>query len=151
MMCSLDIDLAPVWRERPHIARRERTCDCCLAPILPGTAYLSVFFVSDGRCADESLCFGCWWGWCEFSDAHRARPCPSAYWEVLENCVVRHSVARAAVGDRWGPTLAGIKARWRTSPLGRVQLRRYWMDRAVRREQKLTRAVRKLRAQRSTS
>jgi hypothetical protein len=120
-MCSLDYDgVCAVWREVPRVARVAHLCDGCGYVIAPRTAYLAHAHVYDGSAASEAMCFGCWWARMVFFDnpEHRILPTPRYLWQDIADCID---------GDRsspWRPLLAGIKARFRTSPSGRAAWRR---------------------------
>ena len=118
-MCSLDSEgVCEVWREVPRMARVQHVCDGCGYVIAPRTAYLAHAHVYDGSAASEAMCFGCWWAREVFAEEHNLIPTPSYLWRDVADCLE---------GDRlspWRPLVAGIKARWRTSPSGRAALRR---------------------------
>lgn len=120
-MCTLDYDgVCDVWREAPRIARKQHTCDGCGSIIQPKQAYLSHAHVFDGSASSEAMCFCCWWARACFMEEpeHRLIPTPRMLWQDIADCID---------GDRsspWRPLLAGLKARWRTSPSGRAELKR---------------------------
>lgn len=121
-MCSLDGEVAAVWLEYPRIARVSHTCDGCGAVIRPREPYLYHSHVHKGSAESQACCFACWWARTALMGApdHDVTPTPDSLMESLSDCIS---------GDRespWRPLLAGIKARYRVSPAGRLALRKRW-------------------------
>lgn len=128
-MCTLDYDdPVEVYCEGPRTARKEHTCIGCGVVIRAGEAYCYVSYVSDGSASSEKECFACWWTRAAFRDDHGAFPMPSFLWEELRDCID---------GERsnpWRPHLAALERRWRTSSVGRQQLRQTVFRSALTRE-----------------
>lgn len=112
-MCSFgELDPCSVWRETPHIARKEHHCGGCGGRIRPGEAYLSHFSIFEGDATSQACCFPCWVAREDFSREHDGNYfVPGMLAEVLGECVAEGDEG----SQRWQNHLDALRERRRAA------------------------------------
>ncbi len=86
-MCSIDLEPAELWEERPRVARKVRKCSMCRGVITAGEPYVAHFSKHDGNITSNSKCQLC----CEivddFLDDHGSHGTPEYMDTLLDECV----------------------------------------------------------------
>jgi hypothetical protein len=108
-MCSLDLEVCPVWNERPRLARKVHYCYCCGTAIVTGETYLYHSSVFGHTARSEKMCAVCWLLREDFAQAHGQACMPSDFLAMLREC------AGEERGSEWRLLLAVILRRVRAA------------------------------------
>jgi hypothetical protein len=79
-MCTIDFDPPEAYREEQRTARKPHRCEDCSTPITPGTRYVYISGVWDGRGDSFHRCLEC----AAISDAARDAGCITSIGGTLE-------------------------------------------------------------------